>query len=265
MAAGRLQGKVAFLTGAGSGIGRAASIAFAREGARVALVEINRQAGEATENAIREFSDDVLFLETDVTQDEGVSGAIEATVARFGRLDVLFNCAGGSEAQDGLLHEMQMDVWHRTVALNLLHPILCCRYAIPHMLRQGGGSIINVSSHASLVGQVRPLYAAAKGGVNALTRTIAAQYSRHGIRANALASGTIRSERSRKRHEQKPTAETAERDALRKLYPFSVGEPEEMAAIAVFLASDESRMINGATIQADGGRSSYLRVLASDE
>ncbi len=229
------------------------------------LVEINKSAGEATEREIREFSEDVLFLETDVTQDESVLRAIDATVARFGRLDVLFNCAGGSEGEDGLLHEMKLDVWHRTVALNLLHPILCCRHALPHMMRQGSGSIINVSSHAGLVGTVRPLYAATKGGVNALTRTIAAQYSEHGIRANALASGTIRSERSIKRHEEKPTAETAERNALRKLYPFSVGEPAEMAAVAVFLASDESRMINGATIQADGGRSSYLRVLASED
>ena len=113
-----------------------------------------------------------------------------------------------------------------------------------------------------MVGSVRPLYAATKGGVNALTRTLAAQYAGHGIRANAIAAGTVRSERSIRRHEGRPTPEAAERAALRKLYPFSVGEPEDMAAVAVFLASDESRMVNGATLQADGGRSSYLRVCA---
>jgi NAD(P)-dependent dehydrogenase (short-subunit alcohol dehydrogenase family) len=130
------------------------------------------------------------------------------------------------------------------------------------MLRQSSGSIINVPSHAGLMGSVRPLYAAAKGGLNAFTRTLAAQYSEHGIRANAIASGTVRSARSIRRHEGRPTPEAAERATLRKLYPFSIGEPEDMAALAVFLASDESRMITGATIQADGGRSSYLRVLA---
>ncbi len=257
---GRLQGKVAFLTGAGSGIARASALAFAREGALVALAEIDTATGQAAEREIRAVTDKVIFIETDVTQDQSVQRAIEATVERFGRLDVLFNCAGGSEVDDGLLHEMRLDVWHRTVALNLLHPILCCRHGIPHMLRQGSGSIINVSSHTSLVGSVRPLYAAAKGGLNSLTRTLAAQYSEHGIRINAIASGTVRSGRAIKRDEGRPAAQTAERAALQKLYPFSVGQPEDMAAVAVFLASDESRMINGATIPADGGRSSYLRV-----
>lgn len=257
---GRLDGKVAFLTGGGSGIGRAACVAFAREGAKVAIIDINPEGGAKTEATIREFSDEVLFIPTDVTDDASVRAAMEATVSRFGKLDVLFNCAGGSELGDGLVHEMDLAVWQRTVALNLLHPFLCCRYAIPHLMRNGGGSIINVSSHTSLIGSVRPIYAACKGGLNSLSRTLAAQYSAHGIRSNSLVSGTVRSERSIKRHAQ-PSAETAERLALKQLYPFSVGEPEDMAAVAVFLASDESRMINGATLTADGGRSAYLKVL----
>jgi len=263
---GRLAGKVAFLTGAGAGIGRATAELFAREGARVVIAEIDRDTGLATEQAVRAAGGDALFIETDVTQDDGVRAAIDATVAHYGALDVLFNCAGGSSMEDQMVHEMRLDVWERTVALNLLHPILCCRHALPHMLRAGRGSIINVSSHTGLVGSMRPLYSATKGGVNAFTRVLAAQYSTHGIRANAIASGTVRSERSLRRHAPGGTAASdagaAERAAVHKLYPWSVGDPGDMAAVALFLASDESRMVNGTTLAADGGRSSYLRVSA---
>jgi NAD(P)-dependent dehydrogenase (short-subunit alcohol dehydrogenase family) len=263
----RLQDKVAFLTGAGSGIAKATAIAFAREGAKVAVIEINKDTGRKTEQAVRAFSDEVIFIETDVTHDESVKHAIDATVERFGKLDVLFNCAGGSESIDGLVHEMSLDVWQRTISLNLLHPFLCCKHGIPHMMRQGYGAIINVSSHVGLVGSVRPIYAAAKAGINSFTRTLAAQYSTHGIRANAIACGTVLSERLIEQHENedqrlagKPNPAAAERIVLKTLYPFSVGEPSEIASVAVFLASDEARMVNGATMAADGGRSSYLKV-----
>ena len=264
---GRLQGKVAFLTGSGSGIGKATAIAFAKEGAKVALIEISRELGTKSEDTIRHFSDDVIFVETDVTQDQSVRHAIDATVSRFGGLDILFNCAGGSLLEDGMLHEMNLETWNRTIALNLLHPFLTCRHGLPHMMSAGSGSIINMSSHASLIGSVRPIYAAAKGGINAFTRTLAAQYSKYGIRANAIASGTVRSERSIMRHENKAAllsesqiSEAAERKALQQNYPFSLGEPSDIAAVATFLASDESRMINGTTLAADGGRSAYLKV-----
>ena len=135
------------------------------------------------------------------------------------------------------------------------------------MMRQRYGSVINVSSHVGLVGSVRPIYAAAKGGINSFTRTLAAQYSTHGIRANAIACGTVLSERLIEQHESedlrragKPNPAAAERIALKTLYPFSVGQPSEIASVAVFLASDEARMVNGATMAADGGRSSYLKV-----
>jgi NAD(P)-dependent dehydrogenase (short-subunit alcohol dehydrogenase family) len=164
---------------------------------------------------------------------------------------------------------MKLEIWHRTIALNLLHPFLCCRYGIPHMIEAGGGSIINLASHLGMIGSEKPAYAAAKGGIVAFTKTLAAQYADRGIRANAIAPAIVRTERSIKRWEnkdamlaEKPSASMRERAAKQKLYPFSTGEPEHIAAIAVFLASDESRMVNGTTIAADGGRSSYLRVLA---
>lgn len=269
---GRLAGKVAFLTGAGSGIAKASALAFAREGAKIAIVEINGDLGRAAERTVREAGGDAIFLETDVTQDDSVKRAIGATVARYGRLDVLMNCAGGSLQEDVPVHEMDLDVWHRTVALNLLHPFLTCRHGIPHLIQAGGGSIINITSHVGLMGSFKPAYAATKGGIVSFTRTLAAQYVQHGIRANAIAPGSVRTERQIKRWEnkdwmlaEKPSPAARERIATQKLYPFSVGEPDDIAAIAVFLACDESRMLTGTTIAADGGRSSYLKVYAPED
>ena len=140
------------------------------------------------------------------------------------------------------------------------------------MIRGGSGSIINFSSMVGLTGIYRPAYAAAKGGIVAFTKTLAAQYVQYGIRANAIAPGSIRTERAIKRYEnkdwvlaEKPTAAAKERLIVQKLYPFSVGEPSDIAAIAVMLASDESRMLTGTTIAADGGRSAYLKVYAGEE
>ena len=260
---GRLDGKVAFLTGAGAGIAKATAKAFVREGAKVTIAEINEDAG------VKEIGDDALFVATDVTSDESVARAIQATVERFGKLNVIMNCAGGSLQEDRPVHEMQLEIWHRTIALNLLHPFLTCRHGIPHMIKGSGGiPIINFASHLGMIGSEKPAYAASKGGIVSFTKTLAAQYVEHGIRANAIAPAIVRTERSIKRWEnkdapnaEKPSAAMRERLMKQKLYPFSIGEPEHVA-IAVFLASDESRMLTGTTISADGGRSSYLRVSA---
>jgi NAD(P)-dependent dehydrogenase (short-subunit alcohol dehydrogenase family) len=264
----RLEGKVVCLTGAGAGIAKATARACAREGASVALFEIDGALGESAARQINDEGGRALFVQTDVTQDGDVRDAIAATALAFGRIDVLFNCAGGSSQEDRPVHEMDLDVWHRTVALNLLHPFLMCRHAIPHMMQAGGGSIINVTSHLGLVGSVKPAYAATKGGIISFTKTLAAQYAAHGIRANAIAPGSVRTERAIGRYEgggfdlASPAAR--ERATFQKLYPFSKGEPDDIAPIAVFLASDESRMLTGTTIAADGGRSSYLKVYAGD-
>ena len=263
----RLQGKVVFLTGAGAGIAKATARLCAREGAKVAICELNREAGERAEREIRAAGGDALFVHCDVTRDDSVREAIAKTVERYGTLNVLFNCAGGSSQEDRPVHEMDLDVWHQTVALNLLHPFLTCRHGIPHMMKAGGGSIINVTSHLGLVGTVKPAYAATKGGIISFTKTLAAQYVEYGIRANAIAPGSVRTERQIARYENKdymlaeqPSAAARERALFQKLYPFSKGEPEDIGHIAVFLASDESRMLTGTTIAADGGRSSYLKV-----
>ena len=269
---GRLNGKVAFLTGAGAGIAKATAFAFAREGAQVAIIELNRETGHAAEREVRAAGGDAIFIETDVTNNDGVKRAVDATVAKFGRLDVLFNCAGGSLQEDVPVHEMDLDVWNRTIALNLLHPFLTCRHAIPHMMKARSGSIINVTSHLGLMGSMKPAYAATKGGIISFTKTLAAQYADHGIRANGIAPGSIRTERQIKRYEnkewmlaEKPSLAARTRIAMKQLYPFASGDPGDIAAIAVFLASDESRMLTGTTIAADGGRSSYLKVYAADD
>jgi NAD(P)-dependent dehydrogenase (short-subunit alcohol dehydrogenase family) len=268
----RLPGKVAFLTGGGAGIAKASALAFVREGAKVAIVDINAEAGRAAEAEIGAAGGEVMFMQVDVTQDEAVKQAIDATAARFGRLDVLVNCAGGSVLEDAPVHEMDLAVWQRTIALNLLHPFLCCRHGIPHMIRSGGGSIVNFSSMVGMTGMYRPAYAAAKGGIMSFTKTLAAQYAGYGIRANAVGPGSIRTERAIKRYENKewmlaeqPSRAARERRIVQSLYPYSVGEPGDIAAIVVFLASDESRMLTGTTIAADGGRSSYLKVYTGEE
>jgi len=268
---GRLEGKVAFLTGAGAGIAKATAKAYVKEGAKVAIIELNREVGTAAEREIRGAGGEALFVETDVTSDDSMRRAVEAMVAKFGRLDIIFNCAGGSLEEDVPVHQMSLDVWHRTVAVNLLHPFLSCRYGIPHLIKAGGGAIINVTSHLGLMGSVKPAYAATKGGIISFTRTLAAQYVQYNIRANAIAPGSIRTERQIKRYEnkeymlaEKPGPAALARMAAQKLYPYSKGEPGDIAAIAVFLASEESRMLTGTTIAADGGRSSYLRYYAGE-
>lgn len=267
----RLDGKVAFLTGAGAGIAKATAQLFVKEGARVALIEMNREAGERAEREIKEAGGEALFIETDVTQAQSMERAVEATVARFGSLDILFNCAGGSLQEDVPVHEMDLKVWHHTIALNLLHPFLSCRYGIPHMMKAGGGVIINVTSHLGLMGSMKPAYAATKGGIISFTKTLAAQYADYGIRANAIAPGSVRTERQIKRYEnkdfmlaEKPGPAARTRSAFQKLYPFSKGDPEHIASIALFLASEDSRMLTGTTLAADGGRSSYIKVYTED-
>jgi len=269
---GKLDGKVAFLTGAGAGIAKATAKAFVREGAKVAIIELNAEAGRNAERDVRAAGGDAIFIETDVTQDESVKRAVEATVAKFGKLNVIMNCAGGSLEEDVPVHQMDLKVWHHTINLNLLHPFLTCRHGIPHMIKAGGGAIVNVTSHLGLMGSAKPAYSSTKGGIISFTKTLAAQYVAHNIRANAVAPGSIRTERQIKRYEnkdymlaEKPGLAARTRMVMQKLYPYSKGEPGDIAEIAVFLASDESRMITGTTIAADGGRSSYLRVYTGDD
>lgn len=258
----KLAGKVAFISGGGGGIGHAACLAFAAAGARVVACDLDAARAARSADAVVAAGGEAIALPADITQDAQVAAAIAAAVARFGRIDVLYNCAGGSLPADGSVTEVPLDVFDRTINLDLRGTFLCCRHAIPEMIRAGGGAIVNMSSGAALRGaSPHHVYTAAKGAILSLTRAIAGTYAKQGIRANVIASGRVMTERiirdwgalseqGNGRDPQDPVGRLRE-------YPFWVGEPEHVAATAVFLASDAARMITGATIAADGGRSAY--------
>jgi len=253
----RLAGKIAFITGAGSGIGRAAALLFAREGAAVAIAELVPELGRSTADAIVDAGGQALFVETDVTQDASVERAVAETLSRFGALHVLFNCAGGSIPEDGLASEIDLSVWEHSLTLDLKGTFLCCRHVIPKIIESGGGSVVNSSSVVALRGQGLHAYTAAKGGVLSLTRSLAGSYGPQGVRVNAICPGMILTDRIRARMGSGMMEQAAESGFSADSHPFAIGEPEDIARIALFLASDESRMIHGATIPAEGGISAY--------
>lgn len=248
---GRLDGKVALITGAGAGIGRAAARIFAMEGARVVIAELKPELGRASEREVRDAGGEAAFVETDVTDEASVERAVAETARLFGNPTILYNCAGGSVPEDASVSEVDLAVWDHTIALDVKGTFLCCRHAAPCMAEAGGGSIVNMSSITALRGNFPGhVYTAAKGAILSLTRALAGRYSRDGIRANAICPGIVLTERVQARLGE-------EAPGVARRHPFGVGQPEDIAHIALFLASDESRMINGATIPADGGLSAY--------
>ncbi|MEA2929815.1 MAG: hypothetical protein QOG38_2243 [Hyphomicrobiales bacterium] len=255
----RLAGRVALIPGGATGIGRAAAELFAREGAKVAVADVDENAGSSLASLLGEAA---LFVRTDVTDEASVTAAVAATEAKFGKLHILFNCAGGSIAADAPLGKVDVaTVWAKTMQLDLLGTINCCQHGIPAILRAGGGTVVNMSSGAALRGaSPAHIYTAAKGGILSLTRALAGPYAKDNVRVNAICAGRILTERILARYgtpDAPKPAEDQNADARVKDYPFWVGKPEDIANIALFLASDESRMITGAAIPADGGRSAY--------
>lgn len=249
----RLQDKVAIITGSGSGIGRASAIRFAQEGARIVLAELRPELGNETAAQIEAVGGDVHFIETDVTQENDVQACVAETIERYGRLDVLFNCAGGSLAEDGPITEVDFDLYDRTLSLDLKGTMLCCRHAIPELIRAGGGSIVNCSSVVAIQGgHPVHLYSAAKGAILSFTRSIAGTYAKQLVRANAICPGIILSDRIRNRF-----GDNAENTTLDDKHPLAMGQPVDIANVALFLASDESRMVTGATIPAEGGLAAF--------
>lgn len=259
----RLEGKVAFITGGGSGIGRATARMFAAEGAKVAIADFKADLGAAAVAEITAGGGDALAVHTDITKEDQVKEAVEATIARYGRIDILFNCAGGSSTKDTTVVDVDLSLWKDTMELDLLGTFLCCRHVVPHMISQSSGVIINMATWGAMRGaNPKHIYVAAKGAIISLTRALAGEYSHNGIRANAISPGSVKTTRSVTNMANNLKADPnnkleARRKFLADNYPFSVGSPEDIAYIAVFLASNESRMITGATIPADGGRSAF--------
>jgi NAD(P)-dependent dehydrogenase (short-subunit alcohol dehydrogenase family) len=260
---GRLAGKVALVVGAGpGGIGGAAARLFSREGARIAIAELDPAKGEASAREVAAAGGEAHFVRADVTDEASVREAVAQTIRRFGALHVLFNTAGGSLPEDDWITDVDLAVWDRTMRVDLLGTIHACRHAIPRIVESGGGAVVNMSSGAALRGgSPSHIYTAAKGAILSLTRALAGSHARDNVRVNAICSGRILSERIVVTYgapgESGPVADRQDSGERQKEYPFWIGQPIDIANIALFLASDESRMITGATIAADGGRSAY--------
>ena len=251
----RLAGKVAVITGAGSGIGRASAKLFVAEGAKVVVAEVDETLGTAS---AREAGTGARFIRTDVTDEESVKQMVRQTRDAFGRIDVLLNCAGGSLREDKPVTEVDLSIWDRTINLDLKGPFLCCRHVLPVMVEQAKGSVVNFSSVVALRGNhIAHVYVSAKGGLISFTRALAGAYSPKGIRVNAICPGVVLTDRVKSRFTNGNQIRFGGIDNITERYPFGVGQPEDIANVALFLASDESRMVNGAAIPAEGGFSAY--------
>jgi NAD(P)-dependent dehydrogenase (short-subunit alcohol dehydrogenase family) len=251
----RLRGKTAFITGAASGIGRATARLFADEGARVVVCDIDAAGADVTAE-IRRAGGESIFVEADVTDETTVAAAFRRADEAYGDLHVLHNCAGGSGNDDAAVEELDVTTLQKVLALDLQSAVLCAKAAIPRLRASGGGAIINMSSFVAFRGVFDiHAYIAAKGALVSLTRAMAGRYAKSAIRVNAIAPGIALSDRAAARIRSSNIAATM--NFSWDDYPLAIGRPEDIAGVALFLASDESRMVSAQTIVADGGLSSY--------
>jgi len=253
----RLKDKVALITGAGAGMGRASALLFAREGAKVAAVDWQRETGEETASLIRQAGGETFFIQADVSRSEDVKAMIQATIARWGRLDILFNNAG--IVVQGTAEQTSEEEWDRQIAINLKGVFLGCKYAIPVMRAQGGGVIINMASVAGVIGiKNRAAYSASKGGVIGLTRALAADHVSENIRVNCICPGTIETPSLRDRIASAPDPIAARRQYEARQPIGRLGTPEEIAEAASYLASDAASFMTGNALIIDGGISEIM-------
>ncbi len=248
----RLQDKVSIITGAGSGMGRVAAELFAAEGAKVVVADFNEAAGAETVARIQGAGGAATFVKVDISAEADAARMVDHAIATFGRLDALYNNAGIMPEADHSVVDTDVETWDRVMAVNVRGTFLTCKYAIPRMVEQGSGSIINVASFVAILGCSVPqdAYTASKGAVLALTRSLAVQFAPRGVRSNAISPGPV----------ETPLLldwlvkdEEAKRIRLARNPTGRFGKPEEIAQAAVYLASDESRWTNGANLVIDGG------------
>jgi NAD(P)-dependent dehydrogenase (short-subunit alcohol dehydrogenase family) len=246
---GRLENKVAVITGAASGIGRETARRFAEEGARVCVVDLNDLAGGEVAGDL-----DGLYIHANVTNPDDVQRMYREATEHFGGVDVLFNNAGISPPDDDSILETEIDAWERVQNVNLKSVYLCCKYGIPHLLERGGGSIINTASFVAVMGAATSQisYTASKGGVLAMSRELGVQFACQGVRVNALCPGPVNTPLLQELFAKDPEK------AARRLVHLPMGrfaEAVEIANAALFLASDEASYVNASTFLVDGGLS----------
>jgi NAD(P)-dependent dehydrogenase (short-subunit alcohol dehydrogenase family) len=248
----RLADKVAVITGAGSGMGRVAAEMFAAEGAKVVAADFDASHGAETVEAVQAAGGDAVFVQTDVSDETDAAAMVAAAMDRYGRIDVLYNNAGIMPEADHSVVDTDVAVWDQVMAVNLRGVFLGCKYAIPRMVEQGSGSVINISSFVALLGCSVPqdAYTASKGAVLSLTRSLAVQFGPKGVRSNAICPGPIETPLLM---DWLVKDEAARQLRLARNPTGRFGKPEEVVNVAVYLASDESRWTNGAHFVIDGG------------
>src|SRR5438876_204728 len=250
----RLANKAAIITGSASGMGQAAAELFASEGASVVVTDINEKAGAETAQTIRDNGGNAIFVKADVTRENEVQSLVETTIETFGRIDVLYNNAGVMLPEDQSVVTNSEAIWDRVLDINLKSAFLCTKYTVPHMIKQGKGSIINIASFVALMGCTVPqdAYTASKGGMLSLTKSLAVQYGQNGIRCNAICPGPIETPLLRVLW----TSEEARNLRLNRIPLGRFGEAKDVVYMALYLASDESSWTTGAWLMVDGGISS---------
>ncbi|HZP28562.1 MAG TPA: SDR family NAD(P)-dependent oxidoreductase [Acidimicrobiia bacterium] len=255
---GRVDGKVAVVTGGASGIGRASCLLFGREGAAVVVADLDENGAEVVAKQITADGGRAVAQRVDIGDEASIQAMVERAVSEFGALHILFNNAADTSLnamiQDTPVTEMTVDWWDHAMRIDLRGAMLGCKHAIPHMIAAGGGAIVNTSSNQGIVGDLtQTAYAAAKAGIIQLTQSVATQYGRRGIRCNAVSPGAIRTPAL----ERACPPEIIENIAKHSLVP-RIGEPEDLANTVLFLASDESAYITGHVIKVDGGQLAHL-------
>lgn len=250
----RLANKVAIITGSGGGMGQAAARLFAREGASVVVTDVLAEAGEETASRIRDEGGNATFVKADVANEDQVKALVNAAIEAYGRVDILYNNAGIMPSSDGSVLNISEELWDRILDVNLKSAFLCSKHTIPHMIKQGKGSIINIASFVTFMGCTVPqdAYGASKAGMLALTKSLAVQYGPHGIRCNAICPGPIETALLSHLWE----SEQARQLRLNRIPLGRFGEINDIIYMALYLASDESAWTTGTWLIIDGGISS---------
>lgn len=252
--AGRLDKKIALITGAASGIGRASALAFAREGAKVIVSDVDIEGGEGTVQMIQAAGGTAIFVKADVSKAAEVEMLVKRGVEVYGRLDCALNNAG-IQGEIKQTAECSEENWHRIIAINLTGVWLCMKHEIPYMLKQGGGAIVNTASNFGLVGSIgMPAYAASKHGVLGLTKTAALEYAKSGIRVNAVCPGPTQTPLVDRILNEQPQLANQIVEAIKAREPLGrMGQPQEIAEAVVWLCSEAASFVTGAAMAVDGG------------